>query len=204
MADFNQLVADVYAITNRPDLVAETQMAVKSATLQLHRSDFFYKDINEVALQFDTLDFIQTIQYKSLFPQYRALKYLRKYDPTLATGDTNGIGNFIKVVSPEQVLDSYGAGKTDICYVAGTVIQIKSSTQIQYALIGMYQNPIVATPDTYSSWISDEAYYAIVYSAASKLYGTVLGNATKRDSCAQEAMREFIELQSSNIIAEGY
>lgn len=202
MADFNQILADVFAITNRPDLVAETTLAVKSATLQLHRSDFYYKDITESVLSFDTSDYLQSIDYRSLFPRYRALKYLRKYDPTAASADV-AVGKFFKVKTPAEVLDSYGASTSDICYVAGSLIQIKSSTAIQYVLIGIYQNPIVATPETYSSWISDEAYYAVVWSAASKVFGTVLGNAAKRDSCAAEASREFAEVMNSNIVAQG-
>lgn len=203
MADFNQLVLDVFTVTNRPDLVAETQMAVKSATLQLHRSDFYYKDIKEVALSFDSADYLQSIDYRSLFPRYRALKYLRKYDPAAVLSANKGVGAFFNIITPDKVLDSYGSALSDIAYAAGTLIQIKSSTSIGYCLIGLYENPVVATPATYSSWISDEAYYAIVYSAASKLFGTVLGNSAKRDSCAAEAAREFSQIMNSNIVATG-
>lgn len=202
MADFNALVNDVFAITNRPDLIAETQMAVKSATLQLHRSDFFYKDIREEVLVFAASDYLQTIDYRTLFPQYRALKYLRKYDPTQASANDK-VGSFLKIITPEQVLDGYNAQRSDIGYVAGSVIQLKSSTALQYVIIGLYENPVVATPETYKSWISDEAYYAIVYSAASKMFGTILGNPAKQQATAQEALREFVEVSNSNIVATG-
>lgn len=202
MADFNALVTDVFAITNRPDLIAETQMAVKSATLQLHRSDFFYKDIREEELVFNTSDYLQTIDYRSLFPQYRALKYLRKYDPSQGTA-AQKTGGFLSIVTPDQILDGYNAQRSDIAYVAGSVIQVKSSTAMLYALIGIYENPVVATPETYKSWISDEAYYAVVYAASAKLFGTILGNPTKQKACAEEAMREFMEVANSNIVAIG-
>jgi hypothetical protein len=197
MADFNALVDDVIKITSRPDLLVETQMAVKSATLQLHRSDFFYKDIREEVLQFNTTDYLQTIDYRTLFPRYRALKYLRKYDPN------QGVGSFLKVITPEQVLDGYGAALSDICYAAGAVIQIKSATAMSFAIIGIYENPIVATPETYNSWVSDEAYFAIVYSAAAKMFGGILNNPAKQKYNSEEAFREFLEVSNSNILATG-
>jgi len=44
MATLNSLMDDVYILTNRPELVAETRLAVKKATLKLHQLDFFAKD----------------------------------------------------------------------------------------------------------------------------------------------------------------
>src|SRR3954471_21770445 len=103
MSTFAELVADVYTITNRSDLVTETELAVKSATLQLHRSDFFYKDLLETAIQYTTSDYLQAVDYRTLFPRYRALKYLRKFD-----GTSEGVGMFFPILTPEEVLDSYG------------------------------------------------------------------------------------------------
>lgn len=200
MADFNSIVNDVYVITNRPDLVKETQLAVRSATLQLHRMEFFYKDIFETPIQFDTADYLQTIDCKALFPRYRALKYLRKYDP-YASGE--GAGPFLTRKTPENILDSYGVQLSDIWYAAGQVIQVRSSTQLQYALIGVYLNPDVSA-DSYNSWIANEAYYAIVYKAASIVFGTVLGDLSRQKANDEQAQLEMIEVKNSNIVAEGY
>jgi hypothetical protein len=35
------ILTDVYELTGRPDLVAETTLAVKNATLKAHHLDFF-------------------------------------------------------------------------------------------------------------------------------------------------------------------
>lgn len=204
MASFTALVADVMALTNRPDLVAETALAVKAATLQLHRSDFYYKDLFEVALKFDSVNYLQSINYRDLFPNYRALKYIRKYDPNTNNYETNGVGDFIRILTPEQVLDSYQGARVDMGYVAGDVIQIRSSTAIEYCLIGVYLNPQVATPETYKSWISDEAYYAIVYAAVAQIQGTVLNNSAKKNAALEQMNIHFLEVKNSNIIAEGY
>ena len=55
----NELIAEVYTITNRPDLVAQTLMAVRSATLKLHQSDYYYKDIFETGFQFTSAEYLQ-------------------------------------------------------------------------------------------------------------------------------------------------
>lgn len=203
MADFNAIVADVYTITGRPDLVAETILAVKSATLQLHRSDYFYKDLFETALQYSIADYLQTIEYRTLFPQYRSLKYLRKFDPTSTDQVTKGVGRFFDILAPEQVVDAYGYPRSDICYVAGSVIQIKSSTQDSYSLIGVYLNPVIATPETYNSWIADESHYAVVWAAVSIMYGSILNNTAKKNTADASVAIEFTEVKNSNIVAKG-
>lgn len=200
MADFNSIVKDVYTITNRPDLVNETQLAVKSATLQLHRSEYFYKDIYETAIKFDESNFLQSIDYRALFPRFRAIKYLRKYD---ASKGMDGVGAFLNLATPDDVLDAYNCPKADIYYLAGSLVQIRSATNLEYALIGIYQNPDVS-PDTYKSWIADEAYFAIVYKAASIVFGTVLGDSGRQQANDAMANVEFMEVKNSNIIAEGY
>jgi hypothetical protein len=52
MATFSELCSEVHTLTNRPDLVNETKLAVKAATLKLHQKDFFYKDISEQGVSF--------------------------------------------------------------------------------------------------------------------------------------------------------
>lgn len=200
MADFNSIVTDVYTITNRPDLVKETQLAVKSATLQLHRSEYFSKDIYETAIKFDTADYLQSIAYRSLFPRYRALKYLRKYDPSKGS---NGVGAFLEVITPDEILDSYNVQRNNIAYVAGDLIQIRSSENMQYALVGIYQNPII-DPLNFTSWIADEAYFAIVYKAASIVFGTILGDAQRQSANNDMANAEFLEVKNSNIVDVGF
>lgn len=213
MADFNSLVADVFSITNRPDLVAETQLAVKAATLQLHKSDFFSKDLIEQTLTFSVASYLQQIPYRTLFPRYRALSYIRKYNPNYNTSPNvldlntlyyqNGVGKEFTIISPDQIFDSYAEQRYDVCYLAGDMINIKSSTKDSYAIMGVFQNPDISTPEKYYSWIAVEAPYAIVYLAASIVYGTVLGNMSKQGSTATLANIEFQEVKNLNIVTKG-
>ena len=79
MATFLELVSDVYTVTGRPDLIAETKLAVKSATLKAHQSDFYFKDIFDTGIQFDSAAYKQQINLRAIMPRYRALKYFRSY-----------------------------------------------------------------------------------------------------------------------------
>jgi hypothetical protein len=199
MADFASLVADVYTLTNRPDLVAETALAVKAATLKMHKSDFYFKDLFESGVQFDQIDYLQTLKYRLLFPKYRALKYIRKFDASVAPGLP---GKFYEIISPEEVLDSYKIQRNDVAYVAGSVIQVRSSTKDQYCLMGVYLHPTVESPATFSSWIADEQPYAIIFEAASQIYG-LLENNNAQQKYTAEAADQITELKAGNIIAVG-
>lgn len=164
---FASLVADVMSLTNRPDLVNETNLAVKAAALKAHQSDDYIKDFNEYSIQFSAASYYQSLDYKSVIPLWRKPRYIRKYD---ATGGAPGI--FLDYYEPEKVVDGYGADRTDLFYIAGSNLQIKSSTQIQYLLIGAYTNPVV-TPIGFNSWIADDHPFAIIYEAVAIIFKTI-------------------------------
>ena len=195
MATFAELLADVYTLTNRSDLIAETKLAVKMATLKMHQRDYFYKDIRETGIQFLASDYTQQIDYRTLFPLYRSLKYIRK-------ADSSGVpGVFFDILTPEMILDSYGVQQEDICYVAGAEIQVKSSTTFQYALIGIYQNPDIGET-TYNSWVALDHPYAIVLEAAMVVLTSI---GLKEDAAVYKTMRDeqVALLLEANLVAKG-
>lgn len=196
MATFAELLADVITLTNRTDLVAETKLAVKAATLKVHQSDFFYKDLFETGISFVESSYAQQLDYRALLPRYRALKYIRK-------SDLAGIpGTFLEVLTPSEVLDTYGIAKENICYVAGEIIQIKSSTSLQYALFGCYINPDI-TELGFSSWVALDHPYAIVYEAAVTVFKTI-GYDEQASLYSKMAAEQLQLVRVSNILAEGY
>lgn len=160
MSLYTDTIANVYTLTNRADLVNETALAVKSATLKSHRMDYFAKDLYETGISFTTSEYIQTLAFSAIIPLFRTMKYLRKYDAVELAA-----GAFLKGITPEQVVDGYGIERTDVFYQAGAAIQIKSSTQEQYFLLGVYLNANV-DPSAYDSWIATEYPYLIAFEAA--------------------------------------
>lgn len=197
MSLFTDIVDEVYKLTNRPDLIAETELAVKQATLKGHQSDYFYKDILETAIDFGSSSYFQTLAIKGLVPRYRALKWARKYD---AVGEV--AGKFFDLVLPEQTLDSYNQNRTDIVYAAGDVLQFRSSTEFQYILFGCYENPSLI-PASYSSWIArDHQFYVIL--EATRLVFKTIGYDEQEATYNRMAMEQMAELKLSNIVAGGY
>lgn len=185
---FASIVADVMTVTKRPSLVAETNLAVRAATLKAHQYDDWIKDFCEFSIQFNISDYFQSLDYKSVIPLWRKPRYLRKYDYTVSPGVP---GLFFNYIEPEKVVDEYNVDRQDIYYVAGLNIQIRSSTQFQYMLLGCYLNPDT-TITGYSSWIANDHQFAIVYEAAAiifKMIGMDEQTATYRDMVKEEMGR---------------
>jgi hypothetical protein len=193
-----ELIAEVYTLTNRPDLVAQTLTAVRSATLKIHQSDYYYKDIFETGVQFSSAEYLQQIEYRTLIPRWRALKYIRK--TTIAAEQD---GAFLEVLAiPEMVEDAYRQNRNDVCYVAGEVVQIRSSTQLQYIILGCYRNPDI-TQLGYSSWVASDHPYAIVFEAASNVF-KMIGDTDQFAAYTQLAGQQLVEVRMSNVQAIGY
>lgn len=192
-----ELTQEVYTLTNRSDLVNETLTAVRSATLKIHQSDYYYKDLFETGIEFLTSSYLQSFEYRNLIPLWRALKYIRKTD---VNGYENG--KFLRVLSvPEMVEDSYGVNRSDVCYVAGANVQIKSSTELQYAFLGCYVNPNI-TASGYNSWVALDHPYAIVYEAAATVFKMV-GDTDQFAAFSSLAAQQLAEVRMSNIQATG-
>ena len=192
-----ELRQEVYTLTNRPALVAETLTAIRSATLAIHQSDYFYKDLFETGVSFLAPAFTQQIDYRSLIPKWRAFKYLRKTD---STGQEQG--QVYRVITPEEILDQYQTNQTDVCYVAGSVIQIRSATELQYAMLGCYVQPEI-TESGYNSWVAIDHPYAIVFAAAATVFKAI-GDTEKFAAYTQLANMQMAEVKMSNIQAYGY
>lgn len=189
-----ELITAVYTETNRPDMVAQTLQAIRSSTLKMHGLDFFDKDIQEGQVVFDSLAYIQNI-YTPSIPRFRKAQFIRKNDPSLAAYQQNPAltpppsqtlyGNvslrartrFLKRISANNILDEYRAERFDVFYQAGSQLWVKSSTALQYVLMGWWEFPNVdiTTPDgglsypNFNSWVAIERPYAIIFDAASAM-----------------------------------
>lgn len=162
-----ELIAEVYNVTGRPDRVAETLSAIRSATLKMHQTDRYLKDIFECVIGFSSAEYIQNWDYIQTIPRWREPKYLRKIDYL-----NNIPGKLLTKLVPEQIFDGYTVEKDDVYYVAGAYVQIKSSTQEQYYLHGCYLNPNI-TADGFDSWVARDHPFAIIYDAAATVFKAI-------------------------------
>jgi len=184
--NLSQLISAVYTETNRPDLVSETQQAVLESTLYVHTIDFWRKDVCEALVVFDQpLNYLQVLDISSL-PLFRKISYIRKTNPIATQMQQTGGQlpytyayppnqfDFLTGVDVGDVLDEYGYERQDIYYEAGDQLNIKSSTQLQYATVGYYAFPnLDASGVNFFSWIARDYPYAIVYKATSAIFGKI-------------------------------
>ncbi len=191
-----ELQTEVYEITNRPDLVSRTLSAIRSATLKLHQADYFYKDLFETGIAFPSEDYLQQFQYRTIIPQWRALSYLRWTDANYYDQ-----GDLFEVITPQSIVDDYATNRTNVVYVAGEVIQLRSEQPIQYAILGCYLNPII-TASGYSSWIATDHPFAIIYNAAAQVFKSI-GKDQEWQAWTLLAQEQLQELRVSNIEARG-
>lgn len=195
--DFNELKEEVFIITNRRDLVAETESAIRAATLKAHKSDFFSKDIFETGVEFTGADFRQSLDYVSLFSNFRAFKYLRRVED-----ENDDIGKFFDIITPEEILDSYGTNRTDIAYVAGRVLEIRASVEFSKMLLGAYVYPIVRQ-GAYLSWVAEQAPFAIIHEAARRVFRSI-GKLEESNAQKEFVIEEYAELKLSAVTDIGY
>jgi len=194
-----ELIAGVYTVTNRSDMVAETLLAVKSATLTAHHSDFYPKDLFEVGIQWNPIAYQQSLEYRTIIARWRSFKYLRKVAYT-ATSTTPG--KLFKMITPSQSLDSYGIEQENICYLAGEVINIRSDTKDTYMLLGCYLHPDLSDT-TFTSWVALDHPYAIIFGAAALIFKSI-GWDEQSAQANQTMMQQLALIRLSNIQAEGY
>lgn len=193
----NELIQEVYTITGRPDQVDKTLSAIRAATLKMHQLDFWYKDIFETGISFSSAEYLQQFAYKQLIPLWRSVKYLRKYDAVNQT-----YGSFLTLVPPAQVVDGSGFSRTDIFYVAGEELDIRSSTAEQYYLLGCYVNPNV-TVAGYSSWIAIDHPWAIIYDAAARVFKAI-GKDDESAGMRQDVSEQIAMLTADSVQPAGY
>jgi len=187
----DEMADKVYALTGRPDKIAATKEAIKAATLKAHKTDFYSSDIVEVLITLGASNaYVWSFDVISYISNFRSLKYIRRYDDVNAKP-----ANFIDIITPEEVLDTYGNTRANVAYRAGRNIEIKSYTAFKQMLFACYVFPIV-TDGGYSSWIADQYTYAIVYEAARILFKTI-GHDDQASQYEKLVMEEYSSLQTS-------
>ena len=194
---FDELKEEVFLITNRIDLVSETESAIKSATLKAHKSDFYSKDIFETGIEFPSADFRQSLDYVTLLSNFRAFKYFRRVED-----EFDDVGQFIEIISVDEVLDSYDINRVDIAYVAGRVLEIRASVEFSKALLGAYVYPIVRT-GAYNSWVAEQFPFAIIHEAARRIFRSI-GQMEEAAAQREFVAEEYTELRMSALSDVGF
>lgn len=192
--NFTEIYNEVILITKRPDLVDRTKQAIRSATIKAHHSDFYFKDLVEVPVQFTTLFFLQSFIPTEVVPTFRMAKYIRLWNG----GMDGDVGTFLTPIQIENSLDQYKNIKTNVFYMAGQLLQIRGATTLDKVLFGCYVNPVITPETSYSSWVANEQPYAIIYEAARQIFKSIsfTEQANEYSNLVQE---EYAELKLSYV-----
>lgn len=163
----NELKADVLTVVKRPDLAADIEMHTKNAILKAHGADYWLKDLFEFAFNFANPEVNYSLDYKTLVPRWKTIKYLNTIDQT-----TRDVIRPLSPIPVEKFLDGYGYKRDYAFYLAGDMLQIRVSDSAQYFGAGVYLYPdttLLSAP----SWIADQFPFAIVYEAARTMFKSI-------------------------------
>ena len=191
MATLNSLAADVYTITNRPDLVTETRVALRKAVFKFHLADTFSRDLAKTRVQTSLLTPTVADQWRyqldtqdaEQFPRFRRLSYL-VYPPELCPPlniipaplrDVSGLwpdARAIKVYSIDDIFDSYRTERPQYATLMGSALNVKLGWGMDYFDIYYFQYPLVPSvvTDPITSWICDQYPDAVIEEACSTVF----------------------------------
>src|SRR5690606_1969255 len=114
--------------------------------------------------------YIQNFVPSEVIPLYRKAKYIRMW---VGDAPTGGPGTFLENIQIENSVDQFNAIKTDVFYMAGHNLQIRTSCPVKRILFGAYVHPTITPVENYNSWIAREYPYAIVYEAARSIFYSI-------------------------------
>jgi len=168
MTTWATLLADLYTLTNKPNLAAESAIALRKATMDMHCVAFFARDLVEGVTTLATAGYNHALVLGTEYPRLRAFNYLRKYDSVSLEA-----GALLTYVEPQYIFDEYNVEKNDVFYLGGTNVNVRSSTSIGALKYGYFAYPVVTPTGSYSSWIADAHEEIILEAAAMRIFSII-------------------------------
>lgn len=156
---------DVYQLTGRPDLVSQTDFAIKSVLLEVHKRDTFPRDRKEVLVGLLTTG----LKVAGPLPtDCRHIEYVRSW-PTTHVEPTAELS----LVQPTQVLNSLSGNFTDVFYIAGTYLNALLSKESDRLLLGYFALPDLSEIGAATDWAVTRYPEMLVHGAAAKVLGRI-------------------------------
>jgi hypothetical protein len=179
---WDEQLAAVYTMTNRPALVDETNMGVRMGTLRAHLSDHYPRDIVVTDVDPDEADTSATsltIATSTDFTRFRDVAMVQLRD---SSGDPLDMPEVEIVELGGQYDPNYrGVKKPYVAWLAGTSLNIYAACGTYGARVQWYQSPITVRA-TYDSWIAQIFPDIIQWEAAMFVW-----NRTGNEAKAKEA-----------------
>lgn len=207
-----EIIAEVYTQTNRPDLTGPTLAAVRSATAAAHTSGDY--DLDEaIAVLPSTAGAGQTewrlpLSEISNSSVYQIVDYGSRYHLVVIDTETpdvgappvrkiltvwaaNAVGDLLyelKRQTPGEVFDQYGTQHVGVYRVIGGALSIKTAEPVASVAVQYLAMPVL-TEAGWNSWITDVAPWYVVHMAAAAILGPVCGRSD--EARQQQAMAQM-------------
>jgi len=163
MTTLAELQEDVFSLTNHPELVVETALAIRTATFKLHLLEFWEEDRVETSISVTQTDGLYQIDVSAeISPLCRHIEYVQKLADY----------KFLTKIHPTDVFDDYGNMKNNVFYRVGSKLNCRSDTADIAVLVGYLKAP-VTSGSGYSSWIADLYQHIIAIEAASIVFNGI-------------------------------
>lgn len=163
MSLYTDIQSAVFVWTNRPKLIAETDLAIKQALRTAHKAGSFYRDLVELVLTLQPTTTIQQLDMSVLAPRYRQLAYVK---PT-------GADLIYKPITIQELMDQDGYFKTDIYYGVGQYLNIRANSPSADLTLCYYQYPTTNPIASIDSWIAEFHQDLIVLWASASILALI-------------------------------
>lgn len=158
-----QIYDEVVTKTGRPDLMRETQLAIRQATLRLHSFAFFAKDMTSAEIRFSQPNTTQTLVVSANLMRCRRVLAVMQD------------GQELTKLESSEIFSLPVARRQDCWWTLGDSLVIRSSKASTTFQLSWLVAPLVEPTANYNSWIAEAHPYAIIDEAA-KLVCESVGN----------------------------
>lgn len=168
--NFNEAVAEVIAMTSRPDKATAISSAINAVLSLCTMKASFARDLVETTIAVDPTLYGDTIQFNNALPtplvtRFRKFKYVK----------ASGVRNYLRQISPDQIFSPGNAIQRDIYYVGGDNFTYVLSDLTPTLEIGYYQYPEILTGTTGKNdhWMLELMPWTIIELAAARIFKSI-------------------------------
>lgn len=194
---YDAMLADIYTLTKRSDLEEESAVALRTATSNAHFCDAFPRDSDVRVVQLANPSFTTQLDLGTLFPRFRGMSQIRALDIGMAPMVFDE-ANQLKVIELSDIYDSYGALRSNVAYVAGDKINVRTLLASYGFSVSWFKAPATRRTE-YNSWIADMYPEVILYWAAAIVLDTS-GNEEKAKKYMNMTTQIHIPYLKSNFL----
>lgn len=166
--DFTEVVAEVVAVTKRPDKVAEARQQVNAALNFFCCEANFLRDLVETSEAISSSVYSQSLSL-SLFARFRKVCWMR-------VEDTDCFLDPLDITAVKKNKNDWG----NRFYVAGNLLIFQTKVLGSAMEIGYFTYPPTLTDASPDFWLLEASPYMIIDKAAAKIFASIGDDASAR------------------------